>query len=100
MTIPKTIWQTYKDPYDSLAGYMKDTIQTWKDINPEYEHRYMDDAQAAQFVLDEYGEEWHKIFMGFPIGVMRGDLWRYMVIYKYGGVYADLDTECLNPIAS
>jgi mannosyltransferase OCH1-like enzyme len=96
--IPKVIWQTYKDPFDQLQPYMLDAVNTWKTLNPEYEYRYMDDDQAAQFILEEYGQEWHDLFIGLPVGVMRGDLWRYMIIYKYGGVYADLDTECLNPI--
>ena len=100
MTIPKTIWQTYKDPYESLAPYMKDAIQTWKDLNPDYEWKYMDDVEAAEFIKLEYGQEWHDIFISLPVGVMRGDLWRYMIIYKYGGVYADLDTECLNPVST
>jgi mannosyltransferase OCH1-like enzyme len=99
MTIPKIIWQTYKDPYDSLKNYMYDSMQTWRDLNPEYEHRYMDDLQAGEFVLKEYGQDWYDIFINLPVGVMRGDLWRYMVIYKYGGVYTDLDTECLLPIS-
>jgi mannosyltransferase OCH1-like enzyme len=96
--IPKIIWQTYKDPFDQLQPYMLDAVNTWKTLNPEYEYRYMDDSQAAQFILEEYGQEWHDLFIELPVGVMRGDLWRYMIIYKYGGVYADLDTECLNPI--
>lgn len=98
--IPKVIWQTYKDHIDTLPQYMIDSMNTWKNLNPEYEHRYMDDIQAKQFILDEYGQEWHDIFVNLPVGVMRGDLWRYMVIYKYGGVYADLDTECWKPISS
>lgn len=100
MTIPKIIWQTYKDPYDSLAPYMKDAMNTWTTMNPEYDHRYMDDSEAADFVRNEYGQEWYELFIGLPVGVMRGDVWRYLVIYKYGGVYADLDTECLAPISS
>ena len=97
--IPKTIWQTYKDPYDQLTDYMRDAINSWRILNPEYEYNYMDDKQAAKFVLKEYGQEWHDIFVSLPVGVMRGDLWRYMIIYKYGGVYADLDTECLEPMS-
>jgi len=100
MTIPKIIWQTYKNPYDLLAPYMKDAIQTWKDLNPEYEWKYMDDEEAAEFIKREYGQEWHDIFINLPVGVMRGDLWRYMIVYKYGGVYADLDTECLIPVST
>lgn len=98
--IPKIIWQTYKDPFNQLQPYMVDAINTWRNLNPDFEYRYMDDTQAAEFVLNEYGQEWHNIFINLPVGVMRGDLWRYMVIYKYGGVYADLDTECLNPISN
>lgn len=98
--IPKIIWQTYKDPYNNLPQYMHDAMQTWKDLNPEYEHRYMDDHQAADFVLTNFGQEWHDIFINAPVGVMRGDIWRYMIVYKYGGVYTDLDTLCLKPISS
>jgi mannosyltransferase OCH1-like enzyme len=96
--IPKIIWQTYKDSFENLQPYMIEAINTWKNLNPEYEYRYMDDIQAAQFILKEYGQEWHDLFVGLPVGVMRGDLWRYMIIYKYGGIYTDLDTECLMPI--
>lgn len=100
MTIPKIIWQTYKDPYGSLTDYMMEAVNSWRNLNPEYEYRYMDDEQAAEFILSEYGQEWHDIFISLPVGVMRGDLWRYMIVYKYGGVYTDLDTECLQPISS
>lgn len=98
--IPKIIWQTYKDPIDQLPSYAKSAIGTWKFHNPEYEHRYVDDTQAAKFVKEEYGQEMYDLFISVPVGVMRGDMWRYLIIYKYGGVYADLDTNCERPIAS
>ena len=97
--IPKIIWQTYKDPIDNLAPYMHEAMDTWKSLNPDYEHKYMDDIQAAEFVLEHFGQEWHDIFVNLPVGVMRGDLWRYMIIYIYGGIYTDLDTLCLEPIS-
>lgn len=96
--IPKTIWQTYKDPYDILLQYQKDATKTWKDLNPEYEWHYMDDSQAKEFIYSEYGQEWLDIFNSCPVGVMRGDLWRYLIIYAFGGIYTDLDTLCLSPI--
>jgi len=96
--IPKIIWQTYKHPYDELEQYMKDATKSWIDLNPEYDYRYMSDIDAAIFVKENFGEEWFNIFVNVPLGVMRGDIWRYMIIYKYGGVYTDLDTLCLKPI--
>jgi mannosyltransferase OCH1-like enzyme len=31
-------------------------------------------------------------------GVERADFFRYMVVLRHGGVYADLDTECVRPL--
>ena len=33
-----------------------------------------------------------------PKNVERADFFRYMVILKHGGVYADIDTECRRPL--
>ena len=96
--IPKIIWQTYKDPFYSLPSYAKKAAQTWIDLNPDYEYRYMDDKEAESFVLKEYGNEWYDIFINAPVGVMRGDIWRYLIINSYGGVYVDLDTFCKKPL--
>lgn len=30
--------------------------------------------------------------------VERADLWRYLALHRYGGVYADSDVQCLKPI--
>jgi len=96
--IPKIIWQTYKYKFDTLPQYAKDAAQTWKDLNPEYKYMYMDDEECRSFILHEYGDDWLEIFNKCPIGVMRSDIWRYLILYSYGGVYADLDTICLKPI--
>lgn len=98
--IPKKIWQTYKDPYDQLPDYIKETSETWKEINPEYDYEYMDDSQAREFVKNFYGNDMVELFDSVPVGVMRGDMWRYLIIYAYGGVYTDLDTKCLKPIST
>jgi len=98
--ISKIIWQTYKDPIETLPAYAKAAISTWEFHNPEYKHRYMDDKQAGEFIKKEYGQKMYDLFINVPVGVMKGDMWRYLVIYKFGGVYADLDTNCHSPIAS
>ena len=99
--IPKVIWQTYKVPYAELPEYATAASQTWSQLNPTWEHRYMSDERVFSFVQNEYGDEWYDIFKNkCPVGVMRADLWRYMVIYRYGGIYTDLDTICNVPIDS
>ena len=96
--IPKIIWQTYEVPFEELPQYAKDCAQTWKDCNPEWEYKYMDAKQRNDFVLNNFDKEWHNIFTKLPYGVLQSDIWRHMVLFVYGGVYADLDTVCNKPI--
>lgn len=96
--IPQTIWQTYKVPYEQLPEYAKQAAASWQFHNYDWQYRYMDDAEVLAFVGKEYGQAWVDIFNSCPLGVMRADMWRYMVIYKHGGMYADLDTICHKPI--
>jgi mannosyltransferase OCH1-like enzyme len=52
------------------------------------------------FVLNNFGEEWHKLFTSCRLGVVKANIWRCMVTYIHGGVYCDLDTICNDPIES
>ena len=40
----------------------------------------------------------HGLCRSLPKNVERADFFRYMVILKHGGVYADMDTECRRPL--
>jgi mannosyltransferase OCH1-like enzyme len=97
--IPKIIWQTYEQDYDSLSEEIKELTESWKKLNPEYEYRYMSSSDREKFVLENYGKEWFNIFINLPFNVMRANVWRYMVINTYGGVYVDIDTICKKPIS-
>lgn len=100
MSIPKTIWQTYKTSFEELPSYAKEAAQTWIDLNPDYEYKYMSDTEVESFILQEYGQRWRDIFVSCPVGVMKGNIFRFLIIYRYGGVYADLDAVCIKPISS
>lgn len=97
--IPKTIWQTYKDDFKKIPIQAQRCAATWKKQNRGYKYVYMNDQEAADIILKDYGQEWHDLFVNVPIGVIRGDIFRYLMIYKYGGVYSDIDTTCQVPIS-
>jgi mannosyltransferase OCH1-like enzyme len=59
----------------------------------------MSSSDREKFVLENYGEDWFNIFINLPFNVMRANVWRYMVINTYGGVYVDIDTICKKPIS-
>jgi hypothetical protein len=71
--------------------------ETWQRNNPELSYRFFDDAGCAEVVAEivpQFLDDYHK----FPHPVMRADFFRYAIIYRDGGVYADIDMECVRPI--
>ena len=54
------------------------------------------DAGAHAFIATEY--PWFlETYEAYPAPVMRADALRYFLLSHYGGVYADMDYECLRP---
>lgn len=98
--IPKIIWQTYECNYNELDSKALECLNSWKDLNKDWEYRYVSGKEREDFVLKHFGEEWHKIYMSYTAGVLKADLWRYMCLYINGGVYSDLDILCKKPIES
>ena len=93
--IPKIIWQTIST--NRVPAYIKRYADSWIDLNPEYEYRFMDDNDILQFLKNDF-PEYLDGYNQLKYGASKADLWRYLIIYKYGGVYADLDCKCLNPL--
>jgi hypothetical protein len=98
MTIENNIWQTYETTLEDLPEYGKFGVDTWKKHNPNWSHRYMSGQDREDFFREEFDSEVYDTYMKLPMGVMKAGLWRFAILYKMGGVYADLDTTCNVPI--
>jgi mannosyltransferase OCH1-like enzyme len=86
-------WKTHEVPAPAEA-----LRQGWRRHNPEFAYRFYDDAACRAVVAEAFGH-WLDHYDRLPFGVMRADVFRYAVIFRQGGVYADIDMECLKPIA-
>ncbi len=93
--IPKTIYLSYKTK--NIPNYI---IPNWKKLYPEYEIKLYDNTDCIKFLKDEYGQEHVDIFNFIKDGPIKADFWRVCVLYKYGGIYADIDIEPLVSIES
>ena len=93
--IPKIIWQTMKT--SRIPVIMSDNANTWIGKNPEYEYRLFDDTDILNFIQKEF-PAYLKAYKKIKYGASKADLWRYLIIYKYGGVYADIDCRCIIPL--
>lgn len=93
--IPKIIWQTMKT--NLVPVFIKSYAYSWIEMNPEYEYRFHDNNDILDFLKNDF-PEFLKGYNNLKYGASKADLWRYLVIYKYGGVYADIDCMCINPL--
>ena len=94
--IPKAIYQTYKK--SNLTIDLLLLTRTWKtETTNKYKYFFMDDKQAREFITN-YEPAALTFFDKAPVGAMKADIWRYIIIEKYGGIYTDIDTRKLKPI--
>jgi mannosyltransferase OCH1-like enzyme len=93
--IPRIIWQTMKT--NIVTKVMSDYATSWIDGNPEYEYRFFDDKDVYQFIKTAF-PSYIKGYETIKYGAVKSDFWRYLIIYKYGGVYADIDCRCVVPL--
>lgn len=94
--IPHIIHQTSRS-FDSLPEPIPLLRESWTRLNPGWDMQQWDDARCKEFVRKEF-PEYYTAYMGLPKNVERADFFRYLVVLRYGGVYADIDTECKQPL--
>jgi hypothetical protein len=94
--IPKIIWQTHQNKYNDLLPFQKDITNTWKNLNPEWEYRYVD-AEERSLAVKEYSEILHKYYL-LSDNLHQSDIWRLVAVYQNGGFYADMDSICIMSI--
>ena len=92
--IPRIIHQTWKD--SAVPKKWHPFIKAVKEMNPTWEYRLWTDNDNDEFVAEEF-PDFVDIFRGFSRNIMRADVIRYLIMYKIGGVYLDLDYEVLAP---
>lgn len=92
--IPRILHQTWRCA--EIPAEWRAFHESWRAHNRSWEIRLWTDATARDFIAAEYPwflETWD----AYPAPIMRADAIRYFLLSHYGGVYADLDYECLRP---
>jgi hypothetical protein len=94
MAIPRLIHQTWLDakPPEDIGS-----PRSWRDKNPGWTYRLWTDQDLRQFMQAEF-PDLLPIYDAYPNGVQRADLGRYCLLYRLGGIYADIDTVCLSSL--
>jgi len=90
--VPKIIHQTWKTNIEEdLPPSVLQSSKEWKEMNPDWEYRLWNDSEVRDFVAKDYPNLLDMYDHIEP--VQRADLFRYLVILRYGGLYSDSDTS-------
>ena len=89
------IHQTWKN--NTLSPMFKASQQSWRSMNPEFTYRFYTDRDCLRFIKKHF-PQYIGLYKSLCLGVQRSDVFRYLVLYHYGGYYADMDTTCKIPI--
>ena len=93
--IPKRIhqtWATQEIPERWHAFHL-----SWQEQHPDYDHQLWTDSELRELVA-RCEPEFLEVYETFPRNIQRVDAGKAILMKHEGGVYADLDTECYQPI--
>lgn len=91
--IPREMWITRKSLPSNFSS-LGWNVQRMITQNPRWHVHLVDDALMNQFMEDHFANTstlWAYQRIHPQVGVSRADLWRYAVLWLYGGLYIDDD---------
>ena len=93
---PKKIHQTWVDFNNrgSLSSNENRWIDTWKQKNPSYEYKLWTKQENDDLVANHYSD-YKDSYDNYDREIKRVEFAKACYLHKYGGIYADVDFECL-----
>lgn len=91
--IPKIIHQTgyaLKSKWHPIWNLCYKSVQK---VFNDFEHVFWTDEKIDYFIKKNY-KEYYKDYQKIPFHIIQLDLFRYALLYKYGGIYIDMDMYC------
>ena len=94
--IPAIVHQTSKSR--CLTQMFAKVSHPWRSLDGYDYHLHDDAAMLRLLVKSDFGNTFpllHDMVAAncLPSGTLKADLWRYLVLWEYGGFYADIDTQ-------
>jgi mannosyltransferase OCH1-like enzyme len=91
MSIPKIIYQTVND-LNNLKPELIRNRKAIAEMNPQWQMNLYSDEDVLDFIKNEFDSEILQYYMKInpKYGAARADFFRYLIVYKYGGLYLDI----------
>ncbi len=87
--IPKYIFQTMKT--NLLPDHVVEKlIDPLRGGNPGHQYFFFDNLDCRNFIRDNFSSQTYDSYLKVIPGAFKSDLWRYCILYTYGGCYLDI----------
>jgi mannosyltransferase OCH1-like enzyme len=92
--IPKIIHQTAPLDKSKWHPIWEKCQNSWKHHFEHWEYRFWTDEDLDEFIKTKYS--WFYLtYISYPRNIHKIDAARYFILYEYGGMYVDMDFECI-----
>jgi hypothetical protein len=92
--IPKIIHQIWNT--EIIPADWQEFVLSWHRHHPDWQY-YLWSASARKAYIAKNLPGYLKTYNRFRRNVQKADIFRYIILEQMGGLYADLDMECLTP---
>lgn len=72
--------------------------ETFRELNPDLHHRVYCEREAEEFIANNYTSREVAAFRACAVPAMQADYFRYCAVLAQGGIYADADFRCVQPL--
>lgn len=98
VTLLHSVWLDRQDATASVPAKFDALVSSWKRWHPESDvlHVLWNGVASARFLQRFYPSQMH-LFCSLLSEAQRCDYLRLLLLHHYGGVYVDIDQECLGP---
>ena len=91
--IPRRVFQTWHT--HDLPPRMRGCVDRLRQQHTGWEFTLYDDQECRDFLVAHFEPDVVAAYDRLIPGAFRADLWRYCVLWVYGGVYLDIKYECV-----
>lgn len=92
-TIIHQIWFQGLNIPDSYPNYS----DSWKKYHPNYKYILWDKKMIDELIRNNY-PQYYDTYLDLKHMVQKIDMAKYIILYHYGGIYVDMDCECLKSV--
>jgi len=96
---PNNIYKTGRMDINGIPDDIKESYDNIIRYNPEYSLFYFNDDDCKEFIKKNYDHTIYKCYLDLVPSAFRADYFRYLILYKHGGVYMDFSLTPLIPLS-